>query len=132
MDVSTFAPDLQFSDPFFFFAHSLSIDAMQSRIELLTRSLDVFQQRDTGVKQVPVFNETTDTQFGDSLTRLLNEASDAGMASGDIQKRFAAGENVELHEVMAASEEAGIALDLVIELRNKTVEAYRTLISMQG
>lgn len=105
---------------------------MQSRIELLTRSLDVFQQRDTGVKQVPVFNETTDTQFGDSLTRLLNEASDAGIASGDLQKRFAAGENVELHEVMAASEEAGIALDLVIELRNKTVEAYRTLISMQG
>jgi flagellar hook-basal body complex protein FliE len=46
-------------------------------------------------------------------------------------KRFANGENVELHQVMAASEEAGVALDLLIELRNKVIEAYRSVISMQ-
>jgi flagellar hook-basal body complex protein FliE len=33
---------------------------------------------------------------------------------------------------MAASEEAGIALDMVIELRNKVVEAYRSVIAMQS
>ena len=105
---------------------------MQTRIELLTRSLDVFQTRDTGAQQVPVFPESKDSAFGDSFSRLLNEASDAGAASADLTQRFASGENIELHKVMAAAEEAGIALDLVIELRNKTVEAYRTLISMQG
>lgn len=105
---------------------------MQSRIELLTRSLDAFQTRDTGAKQVPLVPDSKDSAFGDSLTRLLNEASDAGAASADLTQRFAAGENVELHKVMAASEEAGLALDLVIELRNKAVEAYRTLINMQS
>lgn len=105
---------------------------MQTRIELLTRSLDPFQSRDTGAKQVPVFPDAQDSAFGDSLTRFLSEASDAGAASADLTQRFAAGENVEMHKVMAASEEAGIALDLVIELRNKAVEAYRTLINMQG
>ncbi|MBC8085840.1 MAG: flagellar hook-basal body complex protein FliE [Phycisphaerae bacterium] len=105
---------------------------MQSRIELLTRSLDAFQTRDTGAKQVPLLPDSGNSAFGDSLTRLLNEASDAGAASADLTKRFAAGENVEMHKVMAASEEAGIALDLVIELRNKAVEAYRTLINMQS
>ena len=105
---------------------------MQSRIELLTRTLDAFQTRDTGAKQVPLLPDSANSAFGDSLTRLLNEASDAGAASADLTKRFAAGENVELHKVMAASEEAGIALDLVIELRNKAVEAYRTLINMQS
>jgi flagellar hook-basal body complex protein FliE len=33
---------------------------------------------------------------------------------------------------MAAGEEAGIALDLLVELRNKLVEAYRNVISMQS
>ena len=35
-------------------------------------------------------------------------------------------------QVMAAQEEAGVALDLLIEMRNKMVESYRTLISMQS
>ncbi len=45
---------------------------------------------------------------------------------------IAAGENVERHQVMAASEEAGLALDLLVEMRNKVVEAYRTMINMQS
>ena len=105
---------------------------MQSRIELLTKSLEQFQTRDTGAKQVPLMPNSKDSAFGDTLTRFLNEASDAGATSADLTQRFAAGENVELHQVMAASEEAGIALDLVIELRNKAVDAYRTIINMQG
>ena len=105
---------------------------MQSRIELLTKSLEQFQTRDTGAKQVPLMPDPNNSAFGDTLTRFLTEASDAGAASADLTQRFAAGENVELHKVMAASAEAGIALDLVIELRNKAVDAYRTIINMQG
>jgi flagellar hook-basal body complex protein FliE len=33
---------------------------------------------------------------------------------------------------MAATEEAGIALEMLIEVRNKFTEAYRTVINMQG
>ncbi|MEO7362308.1 MAG: flagellar hook-basal body complex protein FliE [Gemmatimonadaceae bacterium] len=105
---------------------------MQSRIELLTKSLEQFPTRDTGAKPVPLMPDPKDSAFGNTLTRFLNEASDAGAASADLTQRFASGENVELHKVMAASEEAGIALDLVIELRNKAVDAYRTIVNMQG
>lgn len=107
---------------------------MQPSIALLTKTLEQFQTRDTAVKQVPLMPmpNAGESVFGNTLTRFLNEASDAGAASADLTQRFAAGENVEMHKVMAASEEAGIALDLVIELRNKAVDAYRTLISMQG
>ena len=73
-----------------------------------------------------------ENSFGNTFTRVLNEVSDARDYSSDLTKRFAAGENVELHQVMAASEEAGIALDMVIELRNKMVEAYRSVIAMQS
>jgi len=104
---------------------------MQTRLDLLTRSLSEFTGRDSGAIKVPVLAEG-ENSFGDTLTRAINEVSDARDKSGDLTKRFAAGEDVELHQVMAASEEAGLALDLLIELRNKAVEAYRSVISMQS
>jgi flagellar hook-basal body complex protein FliE len=104
---------------------------MQTRLDLLTRSLPQFGGQDTGAIKVPVLNDEKNS-FGETLTRALNEVSDAREHSGDLTRRFAAGENVELHEVMAASEEAGIALDMLIELRNKAVEAYRAVIAMQS
>ena len=70
--------------------------------------------------------------FKDTFTRAINEISDTRARGADLTQRFAAGEQVELHSVMAASEEAGLALDLAIEMRNKVVEAYRALINMQS
>ncbi len=86
-----------------------------------------------GGRSVPVMPEpTTGGAFGDALTRAVNEVSAAQDVSGEITRRFMAGEQVELHQVMAASAEAGIALDTMIELRNKVIDAYRTLMSMQS
>ena len=102
---------------------------MQPPIDAIARALPLFGS-DTATKQVAV--GTGENSFGNTLTRVLNEVSDAKDASSDLTKRFARGDNVELHEVMAATEEAGIALDLLIELRNKAVEAYRSVISMQS
>lgn len=70
--------------------------------------------------------------FKDTFTRALNEVSDTRERGAELAQRFANGEQVELHSVMAASEEAGLALDLAIEMRNKVVEAYRSLINMQS
>ena len=69
--------------------------------------------------------------FKDTLSRALGEVSAVRDRAAEAQKAFASGEPIELHQVMAASEEAGLALDLVVELRNKVVEAYRSLINMQ-
>lgn len=104
---------------------------MQTRLDLLTRSLPEFGQDRGLTTQVPVTG-TSDNSFGNTLTKAINEVSDTRDYAGDLVERFANGENVELHQVMAASEEAGIALDLMIELRNKVVEAYRSVISMQS
>ena len=70
--------------------------------------------------------------FGDMLTRAINQVSDAQDRSADLVQQFLRGEPVELHQVMAAGEEAGIALETMIELRNKFTDAYRALINMQS
>ena len=70
--------------------------------------------------------------FADTLKMALGEVSSLQDGAKDAIGAFVRGEEVELHEVMAATEEAGIALELLIEIRNKLTEAYRSVISMQS
>ena len=70
--------------------------------------------------------------FGETLTKAINQVSDAQDSAAELAQKFMRGDNVELHQVMAATEEAGIALEMMVELRNKFTDAYRTLINMQS
>ena len=79
----------------------------------------------------PTRNQDGDS-FGDIFRKALGEIGEAQTGARDAMSAFVRGEDVELHDVMAAAEEAGIALELLIEVRNKLVEAYRTLANMQG
>jgi len=72
------------------------------------------------------------TSFGDALTRALNEVSGAQDRATDYVEKFIRGEPVELHQVMAATEEANISLEMLVEMRNKLTEAYRTVMQMQS
>ncbi|MCC7052688.1 MAG: flagellar hook-basal body complex protein FliE [Gemmatimonadaceae bacterium] len=86
-----------------------------------------------GGRTVPVLPEPgPGGGFGDVLTRAVNEVSAAQEISGELTLRAARGEHVETHQLMAAASEAGIAMDLMIEVRNKVVDAYRTVMSMQS
>ena len=90
---------------------------------------------DTGVRTtVPVLGPgaTDGVSFGDTLKRFVGDVSAQQDAASELSGKFLRGEPVELHQVMAASEEASLSLELMVELRNKVTEAYRTLVSMQG
>jgi flagellar hook-basal body complex protein FliE len=69
--------------------------------------------------------------FSDLLSRGINNVSDLQDQSKDMIAAFLRGDPVELHQVMASSEEAGIAIDLLVQLRNKLTDAYRTVMSAQ-
>ena len=69
--------------------------------------------------------------FGDTLKRALGEVSTlAGRRRRTTSQRFVRGEPVELHQVMAAAEEASISLEMLVELRNKLMDAYKTVMTM--
>ncbi len=70
--------------------------------------------------------------FGDTLKQALAEVSGAQDAAQEQVSAFVRGDQVELHQVMAATEEAGIALEMLVEVRNKFTEAYRTVVNMQS
>lgn len=68
--------------------------------------------------------------FGDTLKRALNEVSTSQETSQNYIDRFVRGEPVELHQVMAAAEEAQLSLEMLVEMRNKLMDAYKTVMSM--
>ena len=69
----------------------------------------------------------TGETFGDTLKGFVQDVNAMQRDAADKTMKFATGEIKDLHEVMAASEEASISLMLLIELRNKAVDAYKEL-----
>ena len=70
--------------------------------------------------------------FADTLERALGDVSDLQQNAQDAIGSFLRGEPVELHQVNAAVEEAGIALEMLIEVRNKLADAYRSVVNMNS
>jgi flagellar hook-basal body complex protein FliE len=91
------------------------------RFTPLDRALDQFAPR--GPEDGP--------SFADTLSRVVGDTSQMQDDATALIGRFVRGEPVELHQVMAASEEAGIALEFLVELRNKLTDAYRTVMNVQ-
>jgi flagellar hook-basal body complex protein FliE len=69
--------------------------------------------------------------FGDLFKKALNDTSELQTNARSQIEAFLRGEPVELHQLMAAAEEASISLELLVEIRNKLTEAYRSVMNMQ-
>src|SRR5262245_9785395 len=65
--------------------------------------------------------------FRETLVSALREVNGLQLEASESTNRLAAGEDVDLHEVMISSAEAGVAFDLMMEIRNKLLEAYQEI-----
>ena len=68
--------------------------------------------------------------FPQVLKEMVNDTNDLQQTAATIAEKFALGEVTDVHEVVIAAEEAGVALELVMEIRNKLIEAYQELMRM--
>lgn len=68
--------------------------------------------------------------FGQLLKNHLNQVSQLEETSDQLIQDYAVGKPVELHNVMIAESKAGLAMDLTVQLRNKAIQAYQTVWSM--
>lgn len=76
-------------------------------------------------------NTTQNKGFGNYLKDALKEVNRLETQADTLTKRLAAGDNVDIHDVMIATEKANIALQLTLQVRNKAVEAYNEIMRMQ-
>jgi flagellar hook-basal body complex protein FliE len=75
--------------------------------------------------------ETTGTGFGDVLKRMVNDVNSLQGRAESMTESAVAGAPLETHDVMVALEESRLAFDLMLEVRNKLLDAYRELMQMR-
>jgi flagellar hook-basal body complex protein FliE len=78
----------------------------------------------------PVVKDGDRAKFTEVFGKLLNSVNDIHMDAAKAQKLLASGDAADLHQVMIAIEEAGIATELLLEIRNRLVDAYQTMMRM--
>jgi flagellar hook-basal body complex protein FliE len=73
----------------------------------------------------------TQVSFGETLHQAITDVNTLQQEAGDAMKKMVSGKPVDLHEVMIAAEKARTSFDLLMEIRNKTIDMYRELMRMQ-
>jgi flagellar hook-basal body complex protein FliE len=71
-----------------------------------------------------------DEGFGDLLKNAIEGVNELQQEAGQAQDKFARGEAAELHQVMIAAEKAGLSFDLLLEIRQRLVEAFQQIMRM--
>lgn len=117
---------------------TMSINAVRDytgRGESGSSSLRITPQADPGLKQTD--GRVTGTEgperqsFGDMVKEFAGDVNELQFESGRAVNQFVTGEAADVHQVMVAVRRAGIAMDLMLEIRNKALEGYQELIRMQ-
>lgn len=69
--------------------------------------------------------------FLDQLMAGLQSANEKIVGAESLQRRFAAGDAVELEDVVLAMEEASLALEMLVQMRNRGIDTLNELLRVQ-
>jgi len=79
-----------------------------------------FRQQDTG-----------GVSFKDTLQGFLGDVNHLQKQADESVRKLVAGEITDINQVMTASEEAKVAFNLMMEMRNKVMEAYQEVMRIR-
>ena len=92
-----------------------------------TGNVDTLQ----GAQSAQATQAVQGVSFGDVLNQFVSEVNDKQIASGLAVNDLLSGKDIPLHQAMIAMQEAGVAFQLMVEVRNKLLEGYQELMRMQ-
>lgn len=69
--------------------------------------------------------------FGAWLERSVGDANDKQVRADQLVQKLALGDAENLHQVMIALDEAKFSFNLLVQVRNKLLEAYQDVMRMQ-
>lgn len=90
-----------------------------SKIDALQQISQIAKQNSQPLKK------SESPKFADTLKGMISQVDELQKVSGQATKDFIAGKNIDLHEVMAAGQEAQLSFQFMMEMRNKLLEAYQ-------
>ena len=82
-------------------------------------------------KKKSVLNAPEAPSFSDTLSGFIKDVNHMQKHADKSIEKMVAGEITDVHQVMVAVEEANTAFSLMMELRNKMLDAYQEVMRMQ-
>lgn len=98
---------------------------------LASANIPIVNNRDSTIQSNNDFSVEGISSFEDIITNEIEKLNNSQVKADKITQDFITGEVEDLHRVMIVTEEARIALELAVQVRNKCVEAYKELNNMQ-
>lgn len=77
-------------------------------------------------------NPRADKSFQNILTEALKEVNSAQINANNSVKDLVAGKTENIHETMIQMQKASISFQMMMEVRNKLMDAYKEIIKMRG
>nr|WP_238480721.1 flagellar hook-basal body complex protein FliE [Desulforadius tongensis] len=68
--------------------------------------------------------------FGEVLNDAISKLNEIQLHADEVKLKFVTGEVQDIHQVTIAMQEAKIAMQLAVEVRNKLLEAYQEVSRM--
>jgi flagellar hook-basal body complex protein FliE len=75
--------------------------------------------------------QTTSSGFTDMLANAISETNKSQVAADRAIEKLSSGEEKNIHAAMITMEKADISLRLMVQMRNKILEAYQEIMRMQ-
>ena len=69
--------------------------------------------------------------FADAVRRGLEAVSQQEFSADALTDALASGQSVQIQDVMAATTKSQLSLDLLVQVRNKALDAYREITNLQ-
>ena len=69
--------------------------------------------------------------FSTMLGKMVAEVNDKQISASSAVNNLQTGNNVSLHQTVIAMEEANVSFQLMVEVRNKLLDAYQEIMKMQ-
>lgn len=85
-----------------------------------------------GLQQPAMTKKPEASRFGEFLGGMIKDVNQSQMDAKKITEDFVVGKDVQIHDVMIAGEKAKTSLQLLMEIRNKTMDMYKELTKMSG
>ena len=82
-------------------------------------------------KELRIGGNVERKDFSELVKDFAKDVNDLQFQAGHAIDMLVTGQAADIHQVMVAVEEAGIARDLLLEIRNKVLEGYQELMRMQ-
>lgn len=108
-------------------------DVMALRQNVLARSAALQELR--GANQTPAAQAPAPSPaagFADTLGNALRQVNAVQQHSADMQVAYERGAVTDIAQVMLARQEAGVAFEATLQVRNKLLTAYQDIMRMGG